>query len=121
MFEHFIEQTAYLEDFLSVNLPRCLVHGDLFPDNTMFKGGKLLAFLNFETTCVENLLHELGTAINGFCYVDNKLSETLLHAFLTEYQKHYELNETEKKLLPANISSIDDLVDRTVCLRNAGS
>ena len=66
MFEYFIEQTDYLEEFLSVRLPRCLVHGDLFPDNTMFKGDKLLALLDFETICVENLLHELGTAINGF-------------------------------------------------------
>jgi len=101
IFEYFIEQTNYLEKPLSVKLPKGLVHGDLFPDNTMFKGNKLLSILDFEVICIENLLHELGTAINGFCYVDNKLSEELLHVFLNEYQKHYKLNETEKKLLPA--------------------
>jgi len=101
IFEYFIEQTNYLEKPLSVKLSKGLVHGDLFPDNTMFKGNKLLSILDFEVICIENLLHELGTAINGFCYVDNKLSEELLHVFLNEYQKYYKLNETEKKLLPA--------------------
>jgi len=101
IFEYFIEQTNYLEKSLSVKLPRGLVHGDLFPDNTMFKGDKLLSILDFEVICVENILHELGTAINGFCYIDNKLSEELLHVFLNEYQKYYKLNETEKELLPA--------------------
>jgi len=33
IFEYFIEQTNYLEKSLSIKLPRCLVHGDLFPDN----------------------------------------------------------------------------------------
>ncbi|MFC1878204.1 phosphotransferase [Thermodesulfobacteriota bacterium] len=101
IFEYFIEQTNYLEKPLSVQLPKGLVHGDLFPDNTIFKGNKLLSILDFEVICIENLLHELGTAINGFCYVDNKLSEELLHVFLNEYQKYHKLNETEKKLLPA--------------------
>jgi len=101
IFDYFIEQTNYLEEPLSVKLPRGLVHGDLFPDNTMFKGNKLLAILDFEVICIENLLHELGTAIQGFCYVDNKLSEELLHTFLNEYQKYYKLNQIEKELLPA--------------------
>ena len=100
IFEYFIEQTNYLEDPLSVKLSKGLVHGDLFPDNTMFRGNKLLAVLDFEGICVENLLFELGTAINGFCYVDNKLSENLLHIFLNEYQKYYKLTKTDKKLLP---------------------
>ncbi len=103
IFEYFIEQTNYLEKPLSVKLSRGLVHGDLFPDNTMFKGNKLLSLLDFEVICIENLLHELGTAINGFCYVDNKLSEELLHVFLNEYQKYYKLSEIEKKLLPAYV------------------
>ena len=103
IFEYFIEQTNYLEKPLSVKLPRGLVHGDLFPDNTLFTGNKLLSILDFEVICIENLLHELGTAINGFCYVDNKLSEALLHAFLNEYQKYYKLNKIEKKLLPAYV------------------
>ncbi|MBU8849904.1 MAG: phosphotransferase [Desulfobacterales bacterium] len=101
IFDYFIEQTSYLQEPLSVKLPRGLVHGDLFPDNTMFKGNKLLAVLDFEAICIENLLHELGTAIQGFCYVDNELSEELLHTFLNEYQKYYRLSQIEKELLPA--------------------
>jgi homoserine kinase type II len=103
IFEYFIEQTRHLEAPLAVDVPKGLVHGDLFPDNTMFKGNQLLAVLDFEVICVENLLFELGTAIHGFCYVGNKLSETLLHGFLAEYQKQVTLTETEIKLLPAYI------------------
>lgn len=103
IFEYFIEQTNYLEAPLSIKLPRCLVYGDLFPDNTMFKDNQLLAVLDFEVICVENLLHELGTAINGFCYVENKLSTELLYTFLNEYQKDYTLSQIEKELLPAYI------------------
>jgi len=101
IFEYFIEQTSFLEEPLSVKLPKGLVHGDLFPDNTMFKKNKLIALLDFEVICIENLLHELGTAIQGFCYINNTLSEKLLYSFLNEYQKYYELNQIEKELLPA--------------------
>lgn len=100
IYEYFIEQTTYLQEPLSEKVTKGLVHGDLFPDNTIFNGDKLLAILDFEVICVENILHELGTAINGFCYVNNELDEELYCAFLSEYQKDYTLDDIEKQLLP---------------------
>ena len=84
-------------------LPRGLVHADLFPENTIFQGGKLAAVIDFEECCIDSFLFDIGTAINGFCFVENQLEGELLACFLREYDSIRGLEENEKRLLPAAI------------------
>ena len=100
----FLEQTAILREMLGdEELPRGLVHADLFPENTIFQGGKLAAVIDFEECCIDSFLFDVGTAINGFCFVDNRLEPELLGCFLREYDSSRSLEESEKRLLPAAI------------------
>jgi homoserine kinase type II len=100
IFEYFKEETDFLSKPLKMKVPQGLVHGDIFPDNTKFKGNKLVAILDFEEVCTGNLLFDIGVAINGFCFQDNKLKLSLLRKFLSEYQKTRKLSPKERKLLP---------------------
>jgi len=99
IFRYFEDQTHYLEEPLSQELPKGLIHGDIFPDNTLFQGNRLVAVIDFEEACVDHLLMEIGMCINGFCFIDNTLCVPLMETFLTEYNKIRTITEKEWELL----------------------
>ncbi|MDA3790147.1 MAG: phosphotransferase, partial [Desulfobacula sp.] len=99
IYEYFEDQTEYLLKPVTEILPRGLIHGDVFPDNTIFKNGILSALIDFEEVCVDNLLMEIGMCINGFCFVNNTLDLSLMETFLCEYNKIRKITEKEWELL----------------------
>ncbi len=99
IYAYFIDQTEYLLKSVSQTLPRGLIHGDVFPDNTLFKNGRLSALIDFEEVCVDNLLMEIGMCINGFCFIKNKLDCSLMETFLFEYNKIRQMTKKEWELL----------------------
>ena len=100
IYNDFSEAINNLKDKLGENLPKGFIHGDVFPDNTIFNGNKLLAIIDFEMFCVDNLLFDVGMTINGFCFVDNRLDLKLLRLFLKAYESVRPLSKNEKKYLP---------------------
>ena len=99
IYTYFKEQTEFLVKPISETLPKGLIHGDVFPDNTIFKNGKLSALIDFEEVCVDNLLMEIGMCINGFCFINNKLNLSLMKTFLFEYNQIRQMTEKEWELL----------------------
>ncbi len=99
VYAYFEEQTRYLLNPVSETLPVGLIHGDLFPDNTIFKDNRLVAVIDFEEVCVDSLLMEIGMCINGFCFIDNKLDIELMETFLFEYDQVRKITEKELELL----------------------
>ncbi len=95
-------ETYYKKFYLleAVNLPAGIIHGDIFPNNTIFDPQEqLVAVIDFEEACVDRLLLDIGMTMNGFCFIDNKLSKDQVDAFLRGYQKHRQLTETEEMML----------------------
>ncbi len=84
----------------AVNLPRGIIHGDMFPNNTLFDpNDRLVAIIDFEEACVDRLLLDVGMTMNGFCFVENQLSPQLADVFLEGYEAHRPLMDIEKMLL----------------------
>ena len=100
LYSDFSEAINYLKDKLDGDLPKGFIHGDVYTDNTIFKKDKLMAIIDFEMFCVDNLLFDVGMTINGFCYVDNRLDLELLKFFLNAYESVRPLSKEEKKYLP---------------------
>ena len=100
IFNYFREETERLIEPLSKELPTGLIHGDIFPDNTIFQGDRLKAIVDFEEVCTDSLLVDVGVTINGFCFPDDRLDENLLDIFLKTYQEIRPLSSLEWKLLP---------------------
>lgn len=100
IFNCFEEQTRFLEDALKTELPKGLIHGDVFPDNTLYINNKLRAIIDFEDACVDHLLMEVGMTINGFCFKNNILDENLIKTFLKTYDQIRPLTDLEWELLP---------------------
>ncbi len=52
------------------SLPRGVVHGDLFRDNVLWSGEKLVALLDFESAFHGPLAYDLAVTIEAWCYGD---------------------------------------------------
>ena len=88
------------EDF--DDLPKGLIHGDLFRDNTLFAGDELKAILDFSEAGKDYWLLDIAITINDFCsdWPNVTLNQELYQAFLTGYQKVRKLTEDEQEVLP---------------------
>jgi len=99
IYAYFEDQTKYLLKPVSQILPIGLIHGDVFPDNTLFQNGRLSALIDFEEACVDKLLMEIGMCINGFCFVNNCLDLSLMETFLFKYNQIRQITQKEWELL----------------------
>jgi len=100
IFDYFCEETQYLTWVLLEKLPRGLVHGDIFPDNTLWDGDRLIAVVDFEEVCTDHFLYDIGVTINGFCFTDNRFNLELKDVFLKEYNSIRKMEPRELELLP---------------------
>lgn len=79
-------QLESLAPQLNEPLPRGLLHGDLFADNTLFAGEELVAVLDFEEGCHDTLLIDVGMTIIGCCYTArHELDAACARSFLDAY------------------------------------
>ena len=103
IFEYFKEQTVFLEKHIRNSVPQGLIHADIFPDNTLFNGDQLVAIIDFEDVCTDDLIFEVGMTINGFCFIKNELDNNLLKIFLHNYYEIRPLTQMEKRLIPVYV------------------
>ena len=99
----FQRETLEIESFLQIELPRGFVHADAFPDNTIFRDGKLVALIDFEDSCVDSLLFDVGMTLLGFGYRDDHPDPELIRALLEGYQ-------TKRTLTPLELDSLPMMV-----------
>ncbi len=82
------------------HFPTGLVHADLFPDNTIFREGNLVAVLDWEEACVDHYLFDLAMAMHGFSYVAEEWRPDLARSFLAGYEAGRPLDPGERESLP---------------------
>ena len=84
-------------DFM--NLPRSIIHGDMFWDNVIFENGNIARIIDFEDACCYYSAYDLGMAIIGLCINDQQLNWSKMEALLTGYQQIRVLQKKERILL----------------------
>ncbi len=80
-------------------LPRGLIHGDLFKDNTLFEDGSLSGVIDFYHACHDLLIQDLAIAINDWCKGSEGIDEALKQAVLAGYGSIRALTPEEKDAL----------------------
>ena len=80
------DEFVYLENYLDNNLPKGIIHGDLFPDNVKFKGGRLVGVMDFEASCRGKLIYDLATAVNALCYIEDRYRIDRFEALIAGYE-----------------------------------
>lgn len=66
------------------DLPRGLIHSDLFKDNVLWRGGEILALIDFESASEGPYLYDLMVTLLAWCYSDH-LDRELAAALLQGY------------------------------------
>ena len=94
-----LERIDYLEENTPADLPKALIHGDMFYDNVLFQGGTLKALIDFEEVCNYYKVFDLGMALLGCCAVDGKLDLQTARAFTAGYLGNGMLQENERNTL----------------------
>jgi len=80
------DEVVYLENYLDNNLPKGIIHGDLFSDNVKFKGSRLIGIVDFEAACRGKLIYDLATAVNALCYLDGHYKIDRFEPLITGYE-----------------------------------
>ena len=89
-------------DLRSDELPRGLVHGDLFPDNLITcDDGELIA-IDFEEACHYSLVFDIGMALVGMTLMD-ALTPRHAAALLAGYESRRTLVALERECLPTMV------------------
>jgi len=91
----------YLQGAITGDLPQSMIHGDLFYDNTLFEGNRLVAILDFEEVCVYYRAFDIGMCLVGFCAQNNTVSLEKFKALVAGYQSETLLTAEEKQQLQA--------------------
>jgi len=98
------KEIDYLEQNIAKNLPRGLIHGDLFYDNLLFNPlssmpGGFKAIIDFEDACHYHLIFELGMGILGTCINDITVDLDKARSLVNGYQQVRPLLPIEKESL----------------------
>ncbi len=78
--------------------PRGIIHGDLFRDNVLFDGARLVALLDFEQASLGAWVYDLAVCINAWCFAD-AFAPALVRAMVAGYRGVRALEPLEEELL----------------------
>ncbi|MCP4536864.1 MAG: homoserine kinase [Chloroflexi bacterium] len=90
---------AWLGQRVPSELPRGLIHGDVFCDNVLFVGDELRAIIDFEEVICYYKGYDLGMAIIGLCGEESTITLDKARALVHGYQQVRILEKREKETL----------------------
>jgi len=95
-------ELAYQATFRHSELPRGVIHADMFRDNVLFDGETLTGLIDFYYACNDALAYDLAITVNDWCvHADGSFDQARLEAMLTAYHRERPLTEAEKQAWPA--------------------
>jgi len=95
-------ELAHLESGIwPEQLPKGVIHADLFPDNVFFLGEKLSGVIDFTFACNDILAYDIAITLNAWCFeTDHSFNVTKARAFLNAYGRERKLSDAEQDALP---------------------
>ena len=85
------------------NIPKGIIHGDLFIDNIFFNKNKFAGFIDFYFSSNDYLMYEIAICINALCF-DKKNNKFILNnkkikSLIDGYQSIKKISQKEKNAL----------------------
>ena len=85
------------------NIPKGIIHGDLFIDNIFFNKNKFAGFIDFYFSCNDYLMYEIAISINALCF-DKKNNKFIMNnqkvkSLIKGYQSVKKISLKEKDSL----------------------
>ncbi len=99
--EEIAAELAFLEANWPTDIPRGIIHADLFPDNVFFLSGELSGLIDFYFACDDLLAYDLAIGLCAWCFEsDASFNVTKGRALLEGYAAVRPLLEEELAALP---------------------
>ena len=93
------EEFVYLKSNWPINLPKAIIHADLFKDNIFFIENKISGLIDFYFSCEDFVAYELALTINAWCFDEKESFQNENYLSLIEGFKEYSsLNEDEESV-----------------------
>lgn len=101
-YQWLMETKAYIQQFLSDDLPKALIHSDIFYSNVIVaEDEKSAVIMDFEEATHYYRVFDIGMMIVGMCTENRKVNFTKANSILQGYQRKNPLSDLELKALPA--------------------
>ncbi len=92
-----IQQQLQLQKLFPLKqLPKGIIHGDLFPDNVLFSKNKISGILDFYLACHDSYVLDLAITVNAWSYNNGVFEIAKANTLIKSYQQHRPLNRMEK-------------------------
>jgi homoserine kinase type II len=94
-------ELAAIERAWPADLPRGVIHADLFPDNVFFQGDRLTGIIDFYFACVDIVAYDLAICLNAWCFEpDGAFNITKARQMLAAYRAVRAFTPRELDALP---------------------
>ena len=94
-------ELSYLSANWPRDLPRSVIHADLFPDNVLLLGDKVCGLIDFYFACTEVTAYDLAVTHSAWCFAHGGTYRPAIgEALIAGYQSRRVLSEAERKALP---------------------
>ncbi|MET3589358.1 homoserine kinase type II [Bartonella silvatica] len=81
-------ELAFLKENWPSNLPKGIIHADLFNDNVFFLNHRLSGIIDFYFACNDFWAYDLAICLNAWCFeTDHSYNVSKAHRLLENYQK----------------------------------
>ncbi len=67
-FDILSKELIYLKNNWPINLPKAIIHADLFIDNVLFIKNKISGIIDYYFSCSDFIAYELALTINAWCF-----------------------------------------------------
>jgi len=81
-------------------LPKGVIHADLFPDNVLFMNGRVSGLIDFYFACNDLIAYDLAVMLNAWCFESDGFNITKGRALMAAYRKRRKLSDAEIDALP---------------------
>jgi homoserine kinase type II len=95
------EELERLEAAWPQDLPKGVIHADLFPDNVFFRGDRLSGLIDFYFACTDFLAYDVAICLNAWCFeLDGSFNVTKARLLLSNYKAVRPIGADEMEALP---------------------
>ncbi|MBL4743913.1 MAG: homoserine kinase [Cycloclasticus sp.] len=98
------DELIFQENYSTLDLPKSVIHADLFRDNALFCGNQLSGIIDFYYACNDYFLYDIAVAANDWCVSESGvLDKGRFDAFMQAYQAVRPLTKREIECWPVVI------------------